>query len=55
MRGLILQSFGSRLFSKNGSIFYRATTALLIAQLFGIEVPAAGAPDFADTLRATEL
>ena len=30
------------IFSKNGSIFYRATTALLIAQLFGIEVPAAG-------------
>ena len=30
------------IFSKNGSIFYRATTALLIAQLFGIEVSAAG-------------
>lgn len=30
------------IFSKNGSIFYRATTALLIAQLFGIEVPVAG-------------
>ena len=30
------------IFSKNGSIFYRATTALLIALLFGIEVPAAG-------------
>jgi len=30
------------IFSKNGSIFYRATTALLIAQLFGVEVSAAG-------------
>jgi Na+/H+-dicarboxylate symporter len=30
------------IFSKNGSIFYRATTSLLIAQLFGIEVSAAG-------------
>lgn len=29
------------IFSKKGSIFYRATTALLIAQLFGIEVSAA--------------
>ena len=30
------------IFSKNGSIFYRATTTLLVAQLFGIEVSAAG-------------
>lgn len=30
------------IFSKNGSIFYRATTTLLIAQLFGIEVSPAG-------------
>ena len=30
------------IFSKGGSIFYRATTALLVAQLFGVEVTAAG-------------
>jgi Na+/H+-dicarboxylate symporter len=30
------------IFSKGGSIFYRATTALLVAQLFGVDVTAAG-------------